>query len=178
MNEPTMQQPTKDYRGTIIICDHLYRTTEDKWVIAGTYNTLVSHRDHVHLELPLYIRLQAMDVGNFQCKIKIIDRARLSTEKALMETSISFDVKNPNDTIEIGLTTPAFDVRRPAEWNDLPPGRAIQYALTIWLQADNMQGKAFDLASATLRIIFPKENPTGGDHGPDPDARTDPGAAS
>ncbi len=144
-------QPMKDVRGAIILCDYVGRLDTGKWLIAGTYDSMLVHQAECpfHAGLNLYLRCQLESQGKYPFRLKLIQRDLPPTVDPLMEMHGEIEVKDARGTIETGFRTPPFTVHFPGDFSRLAPDQAIAINLLIWA---NVGGHV--LANSPFRIIF------------------------
>ncbi len=144
-------------RGTILVCDRLYRSTDHKFIIAGTYHTWVSCKPKLHLTggIHVYVRYQVESAGEYPARILLIDRGLPSTVPPLMEMQFENRISDPLSPIECGFTLPEFGVKSPKAPSRIRIGQPLRMSLTLWLE---VRGTA--VASTPLNFIFrnPKDN--------------------
>lgn len=143
-------------RGTIILCDQLYPTVGNKWVIAGTYDTAMAAagaREHIISGFWLYLRLQCETVGEKLVNIKLVVRDLPPTYPALHETDLKRKCTNPVRPMEFGYQFPGISVQCPVEPEEIEVGKPLALNLLFWLKVNGAS-----IASSPLTIIFRNPN--------------------
>lgn len=153
----TADQPMRDKRGTIILCDYLQPMGNGKWIIAGTFThvTLMPGQQVVDL-LPLnvYLRFQVEQAGTYECELLLIHRSLPSNASALSRHHFSVTLVDPLVPCEIGCQLPPFRVQCP-KIPGIASNEAIGVPLLLWLKVDGA-----DLATCPLNVIFPPSGNT------------------
>lgn len=98
--------------GTILLADFVSEAAENKFVIAGTYNTLKlafqgerpaeRHRRGLHL----YVRFNPERVGAHKVMVAIKDQNRQVYDESLVRLMIDCTVQTPNAAMEIAIQPP------------------------------------------------------------------------
>jgi hypothetical protein len=143
-------KPMHEIRGTLIICDHVYRTEQGKWIIAGTYSTWQTSQDELVPFLHAYIRLQFERSGSYPCRLTMIDRAQPPQAAPMLEAV--FDVNQVQESLpvfEMGLQLPELRIHAPVPFAKRPPGSLIALRTMLSLRV-----KDTDVASCHLDFQF------------------------
>ena len=143
-------QPMHEIRGTLIICDHVYRTDQGKWIIAGTYSSWQTAQDELVPFLHAYIRLQFERSGSYHCRLTMVDRAQPPQAQPMLEAT--FDVQQALESqpvFEMGLQLPELRIAAPIPYAKRPPGSSIALRTLLSLRV-----KDTDVASCQLDFLF------------------------
>jgi len=148
-------------RGAVILCDHLYPTERDKWIIAGTFNNLTTREKEIDLKngIDAYVRFVVETPGKHRGSLLLIDGSRDSTKEPLMRLEFEVEVRDPRFPIEMPVKIPPFKVQRPPIPAGRKPGEKIGLRMIVWLEVDGST-----LATSPLDLIFvvPEEGHEGG----------------
>ena len=147
----TPNQPMNEIRGTLILCDNVYRTDQGKWVIAGTYAQWQTTQDALTLPfLHAYVRLQFEHPGTYQCQLTMVDKAQPPQSVPML--SAQFDVSQPSSNppvFEMGLQLPELRIQAPVPFSQRPPGSLIILHTQLWLRV-----RQTEIASCALDFHF------------------------
>jgi hypothetical protein len=142
-----------DIRGTLIICDQVYRTDQGKWIIAGTYNHWQTPHDELSLHtLQAYMRLQFEQPGNYPAQLKMLDRGAPPQAPPMLEARMDINIDEQQLPIfELGIHLPELRIKSPVLAKDRAPGSALAIRTLLWLTVSGI-----DVASCPLDFIFTK----------------------
>jgi hypothetical protein len=154
-----------EIRGTLILCDNVYRTDQGKWIIAGTYNHWRTSNDELALPpLQTYIRLQCERPGTYPGRLIMVDRAQPPQALPMLEVGFEIAVSEGDTPMfETALLLPELRLKAPVPYAQRPPGSAIVLRTLLWLKVKDM-----DIASCHLDFHFhgpalgPLQPPVGG----------------
>lgn len=144
-------QPMQQYRGAVILCDHLDQMLNGKWAIIGTYTNLLV-RTPVHRfsqGLALYLRFQVERTGRHPVSIRLLSRDGAPTAAPILQTRFDADVSDVHSPAEIGARLPPFSLRCPVDPASVQPGQQVPARFTIWVEVGGCL-----LATTPLTVIF------------------------
>ena len=143
----------RDIRGTLILCDQVYRTDKGKWVIAGTYTHWQTPNDELILHsLQAYIRLQCERPGTYPMRLTMIDRAGPPNATPMLDARTEIIVNETQVPVfEMGLHLPELRIAAPILSKDREPGSLLAIRTLLWLTVSGV-----DVASCHLDFTFTK----------------------
>ncbi len=143
--------PMNEIRGTLILCDHVYRTDQGKWVIAGTYTHWQTSNDELVVPfLQTYVRLQLERPGTYPCRMTLVDRAQPPNARPMMEASFDVNMSDPRVPVfEMGVQLPELRITAPVPFKQRQPGSTIALHTLLWLNV-----KGTEVASCRLDFLF------------------------
>ncbi len=143
-------QPMHEIRGTLILCDHVYRTDQGKWVIAGTYSTWQTAQDVLVPFLHAYIRLQFEHPGTYPCELAMVDRGLPPQAPPMLMVRFEVVQSQANPPLfEMGLQLPELRITAPVPYAQRAPGTHIALRTLLALRV-----KDTDVASCHLDFQF------------------------
>lgn len=147
----TDDAPMREIRGTLILCDQVYRTDQGKWVIAGTYSHWQTVNDELTLHsLNAYIRLQFERPGTYPLRLTMHDRGQSPNAAPMMEARAQITIGDAQLPIfEMGIQLPELRIAAPVKFKDRPPGSRQALRTLLWLKVQEI-----DVASCHLDFIF------------------------
>ncbi len=147
--------PLRDIRGTLILCDQVYRTDQGKWVIAGTYTHWQTPNDELVMHsLQAYIRLQVERPGTYPLRLAMMDRAAPPNARPMMEAQTDIVVNETQIPVfEMGIHLPELRIAAPIPAKDRQVGSVISLRTLLWLTVSGI-----DVASCNLDFNFTKPN--------------------
>lgn len=143
--------PLTEIRGTLILCDHVYRTDQGKWVIAGTYSHWQTPNDELALPyLHAYVRLQVERPGTYPLQLTMIDRSQAPNSRPMLEAAMDVVINEQHTAaFEMGLHLPELRIKAPVPFRERAPGSVIALHTLLWLRV-----KGIDVASCHLDFHF------------------------
>jgi hypothetical protein len=143
-------QPMHEIRGTLIMCDQVYRTDQGKWVIAGTYTSWQTSQDVLVPFLHAYIRLQFERSGTYPCNLTMVDRGRPPQAPPMLEARFEVVQSQASPPLfEMGLQLPELHITAPEPYAKRAPGSQIALRTLLSLRV-----KDTDVASCHLDFLF------------------------
>ncbi|MCX8039281.1 MAG: hypothetical protein N3B15_01720 [Planctomycetota bacterium] len=138
-------------RGAVILCDHLATMQAGKWLIVGTFTTVICHAPEQRFAaLPVYVRAQVEDTREHQLTVRLIVRdLPPHVPSPLPALTRQVATSDPNVPIEVGFSCPPFAVQCPVPFASLGGGKRATVHLTVWAEIDDCP-----LASSPLNIVF------------------------
>ena len=104
----------QNIRGTLILADQVYRTRDDKWVIAGTYNSWSTPGKRLQIHgFRVYLRIQVDTPGIYPCRVLLIDRIMPPTVPPIQELQFDAPIASPLSPFEAALCLPELEVKCP-----------------------------------------------------------------
>lgn len=146
-----MNKPIDKIRGTVILCDQVYLTQENKFIIAGTYNYIKTTNDKIDFPsgISTYVRFQVEQARSYQVEVVLaIANAPTIDEGILDRISAEFTTRNPLEPGEKGLQFPSFQLVCPIPQDQIPPS-GIVVPLIVCLRVDS-----HEVSSCRLYIHF------------------------
>jgi hypothetical protein len=145
--------PLGEIRGTLILCDQVYRTDQGKWVIAGTYtHWQTPHDDLVMHSLQAYIRLQFDRPGTYPLRLAMLDRAAPPQAAPMMQAETVITVNESQIPVfEMGIHLPELRIAAPIPAKDRQVGSLLALRTLLWLTVNGT-----DVASCNLDFHFTK----------------------
>ena len=143
-------QPMQQYRGAVILCDHLDQMLNGKWAIVGTFTSILV-RTPVHRfsqGLALYLRFQVEQTGRHPVAIRLLSRDA-PTAPPILQTAFEAEVADVNSPTEIGARLPPFSVRCPVDPATVKAGQQVAVGFAIWVDVGGCA-----LASTPLTVVF------------------------
>jgi hypothetical protein len=143
--------PMNEIRGTLILCDQVYRTDQGKWIIAGTYTNWQTSNDELAVPfLQAYVRLQFERPGNYPCRLTLVDRAQAPQARPMIEAKFDVNMADPQVPVfEMGLQLPELRITAPVPYQQRKPGSVIALHTLLWLTV-----KDTEVASCRLDFLF------------------------
>jgi hypothetical protein len=143
-------------RGTLILCDQVYRTDQGKWVIAGTYTQWQTPNDELVMHsLQAYVRLQVERPGTYPMRLTMMDRGAPPNARPMMEAQIEVIVNESQIPVfEMGLHLPELRIAAPIPAKDRQVGSVLALHTLLWLTVSGT-----DVASCNLDFLFTKPLP-------------------
>ena len=142
-----------DIRGTLILCDQVYRTDQGKWIIAGTYTHWQTPNDELVLHsLQAYIRLQCERPGTYPLQLAMLDRAAPPNARPMLQANTEITVNESQVPVfEMGIHLPELRITAPIPSKDREPGSLLAIRTLLWLTVQGV-----DVASCHLDFMFTK----------------------
>ncbi len=154
------QNQTPDFRGAVIPCDYLAPMVGGKWLIAGTFNSLlVPTAEHHAAALHAYVRFQSDRTGRHELGLRLVLRDRSPIEPPILALTMPVEVVSPNQPVELGLTLPGFRVRCPVPHESITPGQGVPVHCLLWAEVNGCT-----LATAPLSFVFVRNPPVAEGH--------------
>lgn len=149
----TDDAPLREIRGTLILCDQVYRTDQGKWVIAGTYTHWQTPNDELVMHtLQAYIRLQVDRPGTYPLRLAMLDRAAAPNAAPMMEAQTEIVVNETQIPVfEMGIHLPELRIAAPIPAKDRQVGSVLAMRTLLWLTVSGI-----DVASCNLDFLFTK----------------------